>query len=84
MVKYRVRLVGQLTYQRQASQWARRKKETMRRERMTAEYCEKRSIFCRNLNTKSTGFLRKGEGRFNLAILTSRANLRISTEVSDS
>ena len=38
MVKYKVRLVGQLTYQRQASQWARRKKETMRRESMTAEY----------------------------------------------
>ena len=51
MVKYKVRLVGQLTYQRQASQWARRKKETMRRESMTAEYWENRSIFCKNLNT---------------------------------
>ena len=43
-----VRRVG--TDQRQASQWARRKKETMRRERMTAEYWEKRSIFCKNLS----------------------------------
>ena len=73
-----VRRVG--THQRQASQWARRKKETMRRERMTAEYWEKRSIFCKNL---SRGTIWMG-GSFNLAILTRRASLRISTEVSDS
>ena len=64
-------------------QCARRKKETMRRERMTAEYCEKRSIFCKNLKNHKRQFPEEG-GRLNLAILTSRANLRISTEVSDS
>ena len=52
----------------------------MRRERMTAEYWEKRSIFCKNL---SRGTIWTG-GSFNLAILTRRASLRISTEVSDS
>ena len=52
---------------------------------MTAEYCEKRSIFCKNLKKKNHKhqFPEEG-GRFNLAILTSLANLRISTEVSDS
>ena len=47
---------------------------------MTAEYCENRSIFCKNLSTS----IRWLGSRSNLAILTSRANLRMSTEVSDS
>ena len=72
--------IRDIPYQRQASQWARRKKETMRRERMTAEYCENRSIFCKNLST-SIDWLGSSS---NLATLTSRANLRMSTEVSDS